>query len=164
VPGGGALVDAGRQGPHAGHPVGHLLPEQQPAAARTRAFRGVALHPDRPGLQVLADRPAGEVVHHHVGPVAEAADEVPGVALDVDPHPAAQADGEVMAPPGLEHPGGRAVRQGGQRGVDLAGRQLRAAQDHRLHTWISSGIGSKTRAPVISGSPARAWYSEAMAT
>jgi hypothetical protein len=31
--GGGALVDAGRQGAHAGDPVGHLLPEQQPAAA-----------------------------------------------------------------------------------------------------------------------------------
>ena len=103
-------------------------------------------------------------MHHHVGPVAEAADEVPGVALDVDPHPVAQADRQVVAPPGLEYPGGRAVGQVGQRGVDLAGGQLRAAQDHRLHTWISSGIGSKTRAPVTPGSPARAWYSEAMAT
>src|SRR5579859_4058612 len=128
------------------------------------ASRGVAPHPDRPGHQVLADRPADEAAHHHVGPLAEAADEVARVALDVDPHSVAEADREVVAAPGLEHPGAGAVGQRGQRGVDLAGGQLRAAQDHRLHMWISSGMGSKTRAAVMPGSPARAWYSEAMAT
>ena len=138
-----------------------IVPPWLDAPAHSEAL---PLHPDRPGLQVLADRPADEAAHHHVGPLAEAADVVPGVALDVDPHPVAQADREIVAAPGLEHPGARAVGQRGQRGVDLAGGQVRAAQDHRVHTWISSGIGSKTRASVMPGSPARAWYSDAMAT
>src|SRR5947207_8730305 len=108
-----------------------IVPPRLDAPAHSETL---PLDPDRSGLQVLADRPAGEAVHHHVGPVVEAADEVPGVALDVDPHPVAQADRQVMAAPGLEHPGGRAVGERGQRGVDLAGGQLRAAQDHRVHT------------------------------
>src|ERR1700750_2731064 len=59
-----------------------------------------------PARRFSPARPAGEAVHHHVGPVAEAADEVPGVALDVDPHPVAQADGEVMAASRRGPPGG----------------------------------------------------------
>src|SRR2546429_286003 len=51
-----------------------LAADRPAPAGRARALRDVALAPDRPGLRVLAARPAGEAVPHPVGAVAEAAD------------------------------------------------------------------------------------------
>src|SRR5260221_14779647 len=60
------------------------------------ALRRVALHPDRSRTEVLADRPADEAGDRDGGAVAEAADEIPGVARDGDVQPAGDTHPQVV--------------------------------------------------------------------
>ncbi len=105
------------------------LDHDQPAARRRpRALGGVPRH------EVLPHRPADEAVDHDVRAVAEAADEVPGVARDRDVEPGGQADGQVVPPPRLDDADRCIVRQLAQRLVQLAHREPGAAELDRRHS------------------------------
>src|SRR5215467_9509491 len=99
------------------------------------AFGGVAADPHRPGHEVLADRPADEALDVDVRAVAQARNIVPDVPGDGDIAAVGQADGEVVPPARLGDAHGAAVGQPAQRRVQLADRELRAAELDRRHTY-----------------------------
>jgi len=99
------------------------LDHDQPASRRgPRALGGVAPHPDRSRHEVLPH------VDDDIWAVAEAADEVPGVASDRDVEPGGQADGQVVPAPRLGDADRGIVRKLAQRLVQLAHRELGAAE------------------------------------
>src|SRR4029077_7908544 len=116
-------------------PGGRVPVDRDDAAARggPGAFGRVATPPHRPRLEVLAHRPADEALDGHLRAVGQARYVVPGVARDGDVEVAGQADRQVVPPARLGDADDGAVRQPAQRRVQLADRQLRAAELDRRH-------------------------------
>src|SRR5260221_7457365 len=92
------------------------------------ALRRVALHHDRSRPEVLADGPADEAGDRDGGAVAEAADEIPGVARDGDVQPAGDTHHQVVAATRLADVDGRSVRKAAQNGVYLPHGHVSAAE------------------------------------
>src|SRR5262245_41578169 len=136
-----------------GRPRGDRSESLDPNAARAHAFRHA-----RPGIAVYRD----------VGLLVHACGVVAGVALDIDAHRSVDPDRDGMGAVGIEHAHvPRAVQAPVLILVQIAQlvlAQIESSFGYARHTYISWGLGSKSRAFFTPGRCASERYSEEMAT
>ena len=112
--------------------------DQPTVGGGTGALAGVAVNPYRSLHEILGDGPAHEAVDGDVGPVAEPADVVAGIAVDGDVEMVHEPDREVVAAPGVGDGHRAPLGQRPQGLVHLAGRQRRTIQNSVRHAVTRS--------------------------